>query len=73
MDNHDTSLHNLVEVKYKDVLFNCKFEFEGIEYKKTNFNRGFYHKKGSKIFKTFKKSKIVKTSREFFDVLPLTK
>ena len=66
-------MDNLVEIKYKHVLFNCKFEFEGIEYEKTNFNRGFYYKEGKKVFRQFKKSKTVKTSREFFDVLPLTK
>ena len=66
-------MDNLIEVKYKHVPFNCKFEFEGIEYEKTNHNRGFYHKDGRMIFRDFKKSKIVKTSRELFDFIPLTK
>ena len=66
-------MNNLVEIKYKHVPFNCKFVFEGQEYEKTNFNRGFYYKEGRIIFRTFKKSKIVKTSAEYFDQMPLTK
>ncbi len=60
-------------VEYKHVPFNCIFEFKGQEYEKTNHNRGFYHKEGRVIFKTFNKSKIVKTNSEYFDQLPLTK
>ena len=66
-------MDNLVEVKYKYVPFNCKFEFEGQEYEKTNHHRGFYYKNGEIVFRVFKKSKIVKTSAEYFDHLPLTK
>lgn len=66
-------MDNLVEVKYKHVPFGCKFEFEGQEYKKTNHGRGFYHKDSKMIFKNFPKTKIVRTSKEYFDYLPLTK
>ncbi len=66
-------MDNLVEVYYKLVPFNCKFIFEGQEYKKTNHKRGFYHNDSRIIFKNFKKTHIVKTSREYFDFIPLTK
>ena len=66
-------MDNLVEVYYKHVPFNCMFEFDGQEYRKTNHGRGFYHKDGRIILKNFKKTHIVKTSREYFDFIPLTK
>lgn len=65
-------MDNMIEVKFKYVPFNCKFIFEGIEYEKRNFNRGYYHEGSKVIFRTFKKSKIVKTSAEYFDHIPLT-
>lgn len=64
---------NSVEVYYKHVPFNCKFVFEGQEYEKTNYHRGFYHKDGRMVFKNFRKTHIIKTSREYFDFIPLTK
>ena len=66
-------MNNLIEVKFKHVTFNVKFEFKGIEYEKTNHNRGFYYKNDKTIHKNFKKSQIVKTSSEYFDDIPLTK
>ena len=66
-------MDNLVEVYYKHVPFNCKFEFDGQEYRKTNHGRGFYHKDGRVVFKNFPKTKIVKTNREHYDFVPLTK
>ena len=66
-------MNNLVEVYYKHVPFNCKFEFRGQEYEKTNHGRGFYNKDGRIVLKNFKKTHIVKTDREYFDFAPLTK
>ena len=66
-------MDNSVEVYYKHIPFGCKFEFEGQEYEKSNHDRGFYHLNGRMIFKNFKKVHIVKTSREYFDFMPLTK
>ena len=66
-------MDNLVEVKYKYVPFNCKFEFEGQEYQKTNHHRGFYYLDGRIVLKNFKKVHIVKISKEYFDFVPLTK
>lgn len=65
-------MNDLIKIKFKHVPFNCKFEFEGQEYEKTNFDRGVYHKDSKMIFRTFKKSKIVKTSNKYFEDLPLT-
>ncbi len=48
-------MNNLIEVYFKHVPFNVKFEFEEIEYEKTNFRRGFYYKDGKKVFKNFNK------------------
>ena len=73
LDYENKTLNEIVEVYYKHIPFGCKFEYEGQEYKKTNHARGFYHLDGRMIFKNFPKTKIVKTSREFFLVVPLTK
>ena len=66
-------MDNLVEVNFKYLPFNVKFEHDGIEYTKTNFGRGFYWKGDKKIFRKFKKLTKVKTSAEHFEFIPLTK
>ena len=61
---------NTVKIAYKHVPHGVAFTHDGIEYIKTNFNKGFYFKEGKKVFRIFKKKTLVITSSEYFDVIP---
>ena len=62
-----------VKVNFKYVPLNAKFEYECIEYTKTNFSRGFYWKNNRKVFRKFKKFAKVRTSDKHFDFVHLIK
>lgn len=46
-------------VEFKNILFGFPFTFQGQEYIKTNFNRGYFFQDGRKVFRPFKKSVMV--------------
>jgi len=58
----------MLDLEFKYIHFGNKFEYEGIEYTKTNFMRGYYYKESRKVFKRFKKTHIVKSEIDFWDV-----
>ena len=48
-----------MKIEFRQLLLNRTFTFEGINWTKTNHQRGFYYKEGKKVFRYFNKRKIV--------------
>ncbi len=63
-------MKNTIEISYKHIPHGVTFTHIGIEYVKTNFNRGYYFKEGRKVHRMFKKKTLVITSNESFDFIP---
>lgn len=55
-------------IAFKHIPMGVEFKHKDIEYTKTNLQRGYYHKNGRKVLKFFKKSTVVETTSEYFDV-----
>jgi len=58
-----------IEIAFKHMPIGIEFEKEGEKYIKTNHNRGYQWEDGKRVFKTFKKSAMVKTNNEYFNVI----
>lgn len=52
---------------FKYIHMGNTFCFEGQEYIKTNFNRGYYFENGRKVFKSVRKSRLVETTQTQWD------
>ena len=60
---------DLIEIAFRYIPIGEEFGHEGQIYIKTNFNRGYYFKGSKTIHKVFKKKILVKTTREYFNMI----
>jgi len=60
---------NTIEIAFKYIPIAIEFEKDGQQYIKTNHHRGYQWEDGKKVFRTFKKSVLVKTNNEYFNVV----
>lgn len=63
-------MSNTVQIAYKHIPHGVAFTHDGIEYTKTNFNRGYFFKDGRKVHRAFKRKTLVNTLSKTFDFIP---
>lgn len=52
--------------RFSALIIGSKFEFQGVEYTRTNLQRGYFYQDGTKVYRKFKKNDMVQPTQEVF-------